>query len=200
MVHKACELDSPDCIETADLTDRAKQIARGMFRQYMRWQLKYQLDHGTGAMEKEEASFYVPETGTVGILPKGEHRDYSKAPEHAVCATLDIRLWFASHDVIDIKTGWAPQPPDESDQLRLQGLIVSKLFEKPTVTVGILALREHDHSLMTAEFSDITLGVVEAEVRRVHLAIQNKEGPTPGAWCKYCPINKKCELYEEKKR
>jgi hypothetical protein len=203
-VHKACELDSPDPITGSDMTPRAKERALGMYAQYRKWFEAYSANWNRDVtVHKEEAVYYCPATGKAAFLNSKHHRDYSGAPEGAICATLDMRMDGRDAGpvtVIDLKTGWSPERPDDSWQMKFQALALSKLLGMREVTVGILALREHDFSLMTATFSDITLDLVECELRRIHKSIRNNEGPNPGEQCRYCPIRQDCESSRGKKK
>lgn len=173
-----------------DLTDRQREIATGMAKQYTEWAAANYAELEDS--RREVAYFYDPATGEVGELPKSTHRDYSKAPPGAFTATLDIVCPGSRFDYVDIKTGWAPQAPAESDQMRFQGFIISRLHKLETVNAGVLALREKSHFFMPAPFSGLTLDIVESELQRVHLAIKNNEGPRPGDWCKTCPVKQSC--------
>lgn len=172
------------------LTKRQVEIIRGVSRQYQKW-LAANLDDMEGARH-EVPLWYCPDTGECGELTRGEHRDYSKAPPGAFCMTVDL-VGYGRWDFADIKTGWAPSAPDDSDQMRLIGLVISKLRGKSEVEAGILALREREHTFMPATLDELTLGVVEREAKRVHLAVRNKQGPTPGDHCKWCPVRETCK-------
>ncbi len=200
--HEACELDKfdADALEKKySLTKRQVDITRAMYGEYRKW---VDANPDAAKVRKEIAVYYDPRDGSVGELGHVQHRDYSGAPSGAFTATIDLLYEDFRLDFSDIKTGWAPSSPEKSDQMMFIGLVVSKLRNKSTVWAGILALKERGHNLMTAELGELTLGVMESEVKRVHLEIANKKGPTPGYdHCKYCPVNKRCPaaLIEEKK-
>lgn len=182
-VHGACETGK---LDESNLTERQVEIAKGMHGQFRKWVAAY-----PSTWRHEIALYYDPETGDAGELTRTSHRDYSSAPSGAVCATIDL-VSDGRFDFVDIKTGYSPDPPDKSDQMRLVGLMLGKIRKKPAVECGILVLRERDHTLMPATFSEMTLDPVESEVQRVHLAIKDRKGPTPGAHCRRCPLREVC--------
>lgn len=184
------------------LTKRQVEIIRGTARQYSKWFSAQGQDLTN--LKREVPFWYSPATGDWGELPRGEHRDYSAAPANAFCGTIDMvgDPDWAPWDFADIKTGWSPDPPDKSDQMRFFAVIFRKMRSRTEVKCGILSIREKDYSFMPGTIDELTLDTMEGEMRRVHLAVQKGKGPTPGNHCNVCPIKESCEAstYERPNR
>lgn len=193
----------PAAREVLDLTDRQVEIIKGGAKQFNLWASAS--PNEMVGVRKEVALWYHPDTGEAGEVvqagPVRRHRDYSFAPPGAWCATIDmVGGPNTSWDFADIKTGWAPDPPDKSEQMLFIGVCISKIRHKPELRAGILSLRERNHAFMPATLNEFALDATRRKVSLVQKAIVAGDGPKPGEHCKVCPINQACPSSTVKKK
>lgn len=193
----------PASKDILELTDRQVEIIKGGAAQYKLWAAARPSE--MVGVRKEVALWYHPDTGNCGEVsqtgPVRKHRDYSSAPAGAWCATIDmVGGPDTSWDFADIKTGWAPDPPDKSEQMLFIGIIIASMRGKPEVRSGILSLREKNHAFMPATLNEFALDATRRKVSLVQKAIVAGDGPKPGAHCKLCPIQQSCPSSTVKKK
>lgn len=197
-LHKAAETGGH--FERDGLTSRQIAVVGGMYQQYLLWEsANASWLHG---VKKEQKVWYCPDSDKAGLLDSNGHdRDYTGAPDGALVGTADlvfVRELTQEIDVIDIKTGWAPKPPQETGQMMLLSLATSRVLMRDSIEAGILAIREHDHTMMRHNFSDLSLDTTRAKAAKVQLAIAKGAGPTPGEHCHRCPVFHSCEARQQK--
>ena len=194
-VHSACELQlvkgHVDEMDWADivLANRLsqKQLAKAhvMHAHYSAWLL----EQPSMDWMAETKWAYDPIAGTSRTLPKSSHRDYSQAKPHEIVGTSDIHSFTG---VDDIKTGWAPKLPQDSDQMAVLGLAHSQCFEMKESTVRIIKIDDRGVYVMSHTLDANALDQTAEMLYNIHTSIQLEAGPSPGLHCKYCPVRASC--------
>lgn len=149
-------------------------------------------EHRRAGWRAEVAFWWDPATDTGGELPRGEHRDYSAAPNGSLCGTADL-VWMADDVVViaDWKTRAPGSPnPDADDQLDGLALAAARAYgcdSARVITLEVTADRGVEP--WTRELDALDLAEVAARVRGdLEHAAKGAPDPREGPHCteRYC--------------
>ena len=194
-VHSACELqlvkghvdemDWADIVLANRLSQKQLAKAKVMHAFYSAWLI----EQDTANWHAEQKWAYDPVTGTSRTLPKSSHRDYSQAKPGEIVGTSDVH---GNHGVDDIKTGWAPKLPSESDQMATLGLMHARHTGDPSDTVRIIKIDDRGVYVMSHQLDAQALDQTAEMLYDIHTKIRLEAEPSPGLHCKYCPVRASC--------
>ena len=159
-----------------------------------------------GGLHVEVPLAYDPATGEAQALPSGGHRDYSAAPEGAVCGTADVVAQWADGDgrgrllVSDYKTGARAVPAaHENRQLLFLALCAKKAIGRPDDRVAAQIVHVGADGALhpsACEFTGEELDAAEEDLRAVARSVADSRAGSPrfavGAHCRFCPALARC--------
>lgn len=145
----------------------------------------------------EVAFAWVPETGEAVELGRGLGRDYSKAPEGAICGTADAVALIGDDAVYvgDYKTGHRPPRVEDLLAIRFYALCAARVYGRDRAIVEVLRIAEDGTTWPDRlELDALDLAEVEERIRRALDAVAASDGKTvhPGDHCRYCPAYRTC--------
>lgn len=152
-----------------------------------------------------EVSFaYDMATGQAREIGRSINRDYGSCRFTELPGTADVLgINSSAVVVLDWKTGYGfVDPPQKNWQLRFLGLCASRVYDRSTVVVGIVRLRENGSAYRSEHiFSGWDLDTIESELHAQFgpLLAAKKRLPdlkelsfVEGDWCRHCPHFARC--------
>lgn len=137
----------------------------------------------------EIAIVYNAETDTARRIVGRGHRDYGELAPMEIPVTLDLVWVYEDHVVVrDLKTG--SKSHAHREQLVIQALAATRLFDKPEAHIGFLWARKTKCEADPLE--TLTADMLEAESWAAASVLRQipSARPVTGSQCFFCPVGR----------